>query len=214
MLELGMVSSFRPHSMCKRVERVTTKTRRTLCTNWTISFEVSGFLTRTHLLHGHFIFLNLLQLPTFLRSVHTIQSDVINFQNFITSFAIFQSFTDLFRELKDREIENHCKMNSENVETLHGIIISPTQHVQKSREGYGNNWTHFVYKLDNLFRSIWVSDENPSVTRSLQCFLNLFELQTLFAFSMQHSKRHHQFPTRSDVICCFSVIYRFVQRAK
>ena len=105
---------------------VTAKTGRTSCTNWTISFEVSGFLTRTHLLHGHFIFLNLLQLQTFLRSVHTIQSDVINFQNFLTSFAIFQSFTDLFRELNDREIENHYKMNSENVETWHGIIISPT----------------------------------------------------------------------------------------
>ena len=34
-------------------------------------------------------FLNLLQLQTFLRSVQTIQSDVINFQNFLTSFAIF-----------------------------------------------------------------------------------------------------------------------------
>ena len=74
----------------------------------------------------HFIFLNLLQLQTFLRSVRTIQSDVINFQHFLTSFAIFQSFTDLFRELNDREIENHYKMNSENVETWHGIIISPT----------------------------------------------------------------------------------------
>ena len=125
MSKLGMVSSFHPHSMCKRVERVMAKTGPTLCTNWTISFEVSRFLTRTHLLHGHFIFLNLLQLQTFLRSVHTIQSDVINFQNFLTSFAIFQSFTDLFRELNDREIENRYKMNPENVETWHGIIISP-----------------------------------------------------------------------------------------
>ena len=124
----------------------------------------------------------------FLRSVRTIQSDVINFQNFLTSFDIFQSFTDLFRELNDREIENNYKMNSENVETWHGIIISPTQHVQKSREGYGKNWTHFVYNLDNLFRSIRVSDKNSSVTRALQCFLNLFELQPIFAFSMNHSK--------------------------
>ena len=146
-----MVSSFHPHSMFERVESITAKTGCTSCTNWTISFEVSVFLTRTHLLHGHFIFLNLLQLPTFFRSVHTIQSDVINFQNIITSCAIFQPFTDLFRELNDREIQNHYKMNSENVETWHGIIISPTQHVQKSREGYGKNWTHFVYKLDNLF---------------------------------------------------------------
>ena len=79
----------------------------------------------------------------------------------------FQSFTDLFRELNDCEIENHYKMNSENVETWHGIIISPTQHVQESREGYGKNWMHFVYKLDNLFRSIRVSYENSSVTLAL-----------------------------------------------
>ena len=59
--------------------------------------------------------------------------EVINFQHFLTSFAIFQSFTYLFRELNNREIENHYKMNSENVETWHGIIISPTWHVQKSR---------------------------------------------------------------------------------
>ena len=45
----------------------------------------------------------------------------------------FQSFTDLFRELNDRDIENHYKMNSEKVETWHGIIISPTVHVQKRR---------------------------------------------------------------------------------
>ena len=62
----------------------------------------------------------------FLRSVRTIQSDVVNFQHFLTSFAIFQSFTDLFRELNDREIENQYKTNSENVETSDGIIISPT----------------------------------------------------------------------------------------
>ena len=177
MSKLGMVSSFHPHSMCKRVERVTAKTGRTSCTNWTISFEVSGFLTRTHLLHGHFIFLNLLQHQTFLHSVHTIQRDVINFQNFIISFAIFQSFTDLFRELNDREIQNHYKINFENVETWHGIIISPAQHVRKSREGHGKNWTHFVYKLDNLFRSIRVSDENSSVTRALQSLIKIFSLK-------------------------------------
>ena len=126
MLELGMVSSFRPHSMCKRVERVTAKTGRTSCTNKTISFGVSGFLTRTHLLPGHFIFLNLLQLQIFFafRTHHS--KHVINFQHFLTSFAIFQSFTDLFRELNDREIENQYKMNFENVQTWHGIIISPT----------------------------------------------------------------------------------------
>ena len=93
-------------------------------------------------------------------------------------------------------------MNSENVKTWHGIIISPTQHVQKSGEGYGKNWTHFVYKLDNLFRSIRVSDENSSVTLALH-FLNLLQLQTFFAFRTHHSKQRHQFSTLSDIICYF-----------
>ena len=121
-----MVSSFRPHSMCKRVERVTAKTGRTSCTNWTIYFGVSGFRTRTHLLHGHFnVFSTYLNSSLFLHSVCIIQSDVINFQHVLTSFVVFQSFTDLFRELNDGEIKNHYKMNSENVGTWHGIIISP-----------------------------------------------------------------------------------------
>ena len=60
-----------------------------------------------------------------------------------------------------------------------------------------------MYKLDNLFRSIRVSDENSSVTRALQCFINLFELQPIFAFSMHHSKRRHQFPTRLTSFAVF-----------
>ena len=127
MLKLGMVSSFHPHSMCERVERVTAKTGRTSCTNWRISFGVSGFCIRTHLLHGHFIFLNLFELQTFFETaLRSIRSDITNFQHVLTSFAVFQSFTNLFKELNDRETVNHNKMNSENVETWHGIIISPT----------------------------------------------------------------------------------------
>ena len=53
---------------------------------------------------------------------------------------------------------------------------------------------HFVCKMDNLFRSIRVSDENSSVTKGFH-FLNLFELQTFCVFKMNHSKPHHQFST-------------------
>ena len=62
------------------------------------------------------------------------------------------------------------QINSEMVETWHGIIISHTYHVLKSWEGYGKNGMHFVYKLDHLFRSIRVSDENSSVTKTLNFF--------------------------------------------
>ena len=55
-LKVCMVSSFHPHRMCEKVQRVTAKTRCTSCTKWTISFEVSGFRSKTHLLQRHFIF--------------------------------------------------------------------------------------------------------------------------------------------------------------
>src|SRR6266566_5984449 len=64
-LKVGMVSSFHPHSMCLKFERVTAKTGSTSCTKWTISFEVSWFQTKTRLLQRHFIFLNLFQHQTF-----------------------------------------------------------------------------------------------------------------------------------------------------
>src|SRR4051812_10879370 len=60
--------SFDPHNMCAKVERLTTKTGCTSCTNWTISFKLQGFQVKTHLLQRHFIFLNLFQLKTFFPS--------------------------------------------------------------------------------------------------------------------------------------------------
>src|ERR1044072_489386 len=94
--KLGKVSSFDPSNMCAKVERFTTKTGCTSCTNWVISFKVQGFQTKTHLLQRHFIFLNLFQLKTFLHSICTIQSHILKFQPFLTLFAIFHAFNDLF----------------------------------------------------------------------------------------------------------------------
>ena len=68
---------------------------------------------------------NLVRLRTFFVFRCTIQIHVINFQPFLTYFAIFDAFIDLFWQLKDREIEKHYKMNSEKVETWQGTIISP-----------------------------------------------------------------------------------------
>ena len=46
-----------------------------------------------------------------------------------------------------------------------GMVSSYHPHSMRERvERVGKNWTHFVYKLDKLFRSIRVSDENSSVT--------------------------------------------------
>ena len=121
----------------------------------------------------------------------------------------FQSFTDLFRELNDREIENHYKMNSENVETCHGIIIHPHSKckiVERVTEKTGRT------SCTNCTISFGVSGfmTRTHLLHGHFIFLNLFELQTFFVFRMHHSMRGHQFSTRSNIICYFSVIYLFV----
>src|SRR3954464_11258648 len=84
-LKLGMVSSFDPHNMCGKVERITAKTGCTSCTNWTISFKVRGFQTKTHLLQRYLIFKSLFQHKTFFSSnmqyskPHTENSTLSNF---------------------------------------------------------------------------------------------------------------------------------------
>src|SRR3954463_15220340 len=67
-LKLGMVSSFEPHSMCEKVERITAKTGCISGTNWTISFKVQGFQKKTRLFRRCVIFLRLFQLKTFFES--------------------------------------------------------------------------------------------------------------------------------------------------
>src|SRR4051812_30000305 len=95
-LKLGMVSSFDPHNMCEKLERVTAKTRCTSPTNRTISFEVRGFQTKTHLLQMHFVFLNLFELKTFCplnmhhSKPHTKISTLYDF------ICYFHAFNDLF----------------------------------------------------------------------------------------------------------------------
>ena len=61
----------------------------------------------------------------FVRSTCTIQSHIINFQPFLTSFAIFHACIDFFWA-KWPWNWKALQMNSEKVESWHGIIISPT----------------------------------------------------------------------------------------
>ena len=123
-LKVGMVSSFHQHSMCQKVERVTVKTGCTSCTKWTISFVLSGFRMKTHLLQRDFIFLIYLNCRLFVCSKCTIQSQIINFQPFLTSFPIFHAFTNFLAKWPWNW--KALQMNSEQVESWHGVIISPT----------------------------------------------------------------------------------------
>ena len=62
--------------------------------------------------------------------------------------------------------------------------------MQESREGYGKNWMHFVYKMDNLFRSIRVSNENSSVTKAFH-FLNNLSI-TKLNIMIKHTNIKHK----------------------
>ena len=95
-LKLGKVSSFHPHSMCKKVERVTAKTGCTSCTKRTISFKYRCFIWKLVCYKGISFFWNHLNSIVFLCSKCTIESHIINFQPFLISFVIFHAFTDYF----------------------------------------------------------------------------------------------------------------------
>src|ERR1044072_6524835 len=95
-LKLGMVSSFDPHSMCAKVERIMAKTGCTSCTNWTISVKVQGFLTKTRLFQRRIIFLILFQLNSFFASNMQHSKSHTKIQPFLSSFANFHAFNDLF----------------------------------------------------------------------------------------------------------------------
>src|SRR3954471_7162768 len=53
---------------------------------------------------------------------------------------------------------------------------------------------YFVYKLDHVFQSTRVSDENSSVTKTFH-FSKLISTQDFFASNMQHSKPHTEIST-------------------
>ena len=125
-LKLGMVSSFDPHNLCAKVVRITAKTGCTSCTNWTISFKVQGFQTKTHLLQRHFIFLSLFQLKTFFCIQNaTFKATYWNFNPFRLHLIFFMHLM-IYSQLNDLEIGKGYNLNSEKVETWHGIIIWPT----------------------------------------------------------------------------------------
>src|SRR3954470_14424206 len=68
-------------------------------------------------------FLSLFQLKTFFASkTCNIQSHILKFQPFLTSFDIFMHFMIYF-QLNHLEIGKGYNMNSEKVETWHGVII-------------------------------------------------------------------------------------------
>src|SRR3954468_2555374 len=109
--------------MCAKVERITTKTGCTSCTNWTISFKVQGFQTKTHLLRRHFIFLYLFQLKTcFSFNMHHSKPHT-KISTLFSLHLLYFMHLMIYFELNDPVIGKHYNLNSEKVETWYGIII-------------------------------------------------------------------------------------------
>ena len=125
-MKLVMVSSFDPHNICAKVERITAKTECTTCTNWINSFKVRWFHTKTHLLQKKFHFSKLISTQDFFCIQHaTFKAKYWNFNPFWLHLIFFMHLTIYF-QLNDLEIGKGYNLNSEKVETCHGIIIWPT----------------------------------------------------------------------------------------
>ena len=140
----------------------------------------------------------------FLHPTGNIQSHILKFQPFLTSFDIFHAFNDLFLA---KWLWNWKGLQPElrkgwNMAWYHHLTQITC--VQKLR-GLWQNWMHFVYKLDHHFQSTRVSHENSSVTKTFH-FCKVISTQDFFSSNMQHSKPHTEIPTLSDFIWYFSCI--------
>ena len=87
--------------------------------------KYQGFGRKLICYKGISFFWTYLNSRLFVCSKWTIQSHIINFQPLLTSFGIFHAFTDFFWA-KWPWNWKALQMNSEKVESWHGIIISPT----------------------------------------------------------------------------------------
>src|SRR3954464_9023589 len=84
--------------------------------------KYKGFTRKLICYKGISFFLAYFNSTLFLHPTCNIQSHIPKFQPFLTSFGIFHGFKDFF-QLNDLEIGRGYNLNSEKVETWHGIII-------------------------------------------------------------------------------------------
>ena len=76
----------------------------------------------------------------------------------------------------------------------------------KSWEDYSKNWMHFVYKLDHLFQSTRVSDENSSVAKTFH-FSKLITTQNFFC--IQHATFKSHILKFQPFLTSFAIFYAF-----
>ena len=87
--------------------------------------KCEGFTRKLIWSKGISFFLTFLNSRLYVHSICTIQSHILKFEPFLTSFAIFHAFNDLFCA-KWPWNQKALQINPEKVETWHDIIIWPT----------------------------------------------------------------------------------------
>ena len=92
---------------------------------WQSLSKYQDFIRKLICYKGISFFKTYLNSWLFVCSKCTIQSHIIIFKPFLTSFVIFHAFTDFFWAIRPWNWKA-LQMNSEKVESWHGVIISPT----------------------------------------------------------------------------------------
>ena len=160
-----MVSSFHPHSMCKKVERLAEKLDAFRVQNGQSLSKYQGLGRKLICYKGISLF-------------WTPDSLCVQNAPFIATSAIFNPFwlhllffmhLLIFFRLYDPEIEKHYRWTLKRLKV--GMVSSfhPNSMCNKV-ERVMEKLDDFVYKTDNLFRNIRVSYGNSSVTKGFHFF--------------------------------------------
>ena len=95
-LKLSIVSSFYPHNMCAKVERIMAELDALRVQTGPSLSKYEGFRRKLICFKGISFFLTYFNSRLCLHPTCNIQSHILKFQPFLTSFAIFHAFNDLF----------------------------------------------------------------------------------------------------------------------
>ena len=95
-LKLGMVSSFHPHSMCTKLRGLRQKLDALRVQTRPSPSKYNSFRRKLTCYKGISFLKTYLNSRLFVYSICTIHGHILKFTPFVTSFAIFQAFNDLF----------------------------------------------------------------------------------------------------------------------
>ena len=141
----------------------------------------------------------------FVSSKCTIQSHIIIFQSFLTSFVIFHALLIIltYKTLKLKCMSNELWKGWKLARYHHFIHIACARKLRGLRQKLD---ALFVYKTDNLFQSIRISSGNSSVTTGFH-FFKLICTPDFLCVQNSTFKATSWFSILSDFICYFSCIY-------